>query len=84
MLKMNGHGVLKILRVFFGIFMIVVYLGMAYLLAVNYFDWSDASPWKQMRYLMVVVFGLYGFYRGYRQVKGLDYYRLNDITDEED
>ena len=64
----------KAIRIFFGIFMIFVYLGMAYLLLTNFFDWENTLPWKAMRYGMAAILGAYGFYRAYRQIKGLDYY----------
>ncbi len=59
----------------FGVFMICVYLGMAYLLAINFFDWTNSRGWTIVRWAMAVVFAAYGFYRCYRQIKGIDYYR---------
>ncbi len=82
--KLNGNKVLTIVKVFFGIFMIVVYLGMAYLLAVNYFGWAETPTWNLGRYSMAAVLALYGIYRCYRQVKGIDYYRLNDLNDDDE
>lgn len=74
----SSNTITRLLRGFFGIFMVVVYLGMAYLLAMNYFDW-DATPfWKAVRWGMATIFGIYGIYRGYRQIKGIDYYRNNE------
>ncbi len=72
---MDGKIVTKTVRVFFGVFMICVYLGMAYLLATNFFDWNHTAVWDTVRWVLAVVFGAYGFYRCYRQVKGIDYYR---------
>lgn len=73
-------------RVAFGIFMVLVYLGMAYLLITNFFDWDNTPLWLAVRYGLAAVFGVYGLWRGYRQVAGLDYYRLrqDDPEDEED
>jgi len=65
----------KTLRLIFGVFMIIIYLGMSYLLIVNFFDWSETATWNTVRYGMAVIFGLYGIYRAYRQIKGIDYYR---------
>ena len=65
----------KILRFIFGVFMIVIYLGMSYLLIVNFFDWGETTTWNIIRYGMATIFGLYGIYRAYRQITGIDYYR---------
>ncbi|MBP3737707.1 MAG: hypothetical protein J6I72_01485 [Muribaculaceae bacterium] len=73
----NGSGITRILRMFFGIFMVIVYLGMAYLLAVNFFDWTTTPLWNTLRWGMAVIIGLYGFFRCYRQITGMDYYRNN-------
>lgn len=73
----------KTLRLVFGIFMIVIYLGMAYLLIVNFFDWSTTRTWNIIRYGMAAIFGLYGLYRAYRQVTGIDYYRAKRLGDKE-
>ncbi len=84
MKKLSGYSVLSALRVFFGIFMIVVYLGMAVLLLINFFNWEETPVWNLGRYTMAILLALYGLYRCYRQVKGIDYYRLNDLNDNED
>lgn len=74
-------GIWPTLRVFFGIFMICLYFAMAYLMLINFFKWGGGLAW--FRYLLAGVFAVYGIYRAYRQVKGLDYYRLNSVTEEE-
>lgn len=51
----------------FGIFMIIVYLGMAYLLVFSPLFEQNFSP--AFRYSIGVVFLIYGVYRAYRQVK---------------
>ncbi len=83
----NRKGVLWALRLLFGFFMIVVYLGMAYLMTINFFDWDNTPMWNALRWGMALVFGLYGCYRCYRQIVGIDYYRtreeLNDIDDKD-
>jgi len=79
----NENTVMRAVRVFFGIFMIVVYFGMAYLLATNFFGWTDTKLWTTVRWVFAAVFGLYGVYRCYRQVTGKDYYRLRNNDDDE-
>lgn len=71
---MKGNSVLRVVRVFFGMFMICVYMGMAALMAMNVFDWDNTLFWRSARWMMAVVFGLYGIYRAYRLIKGIDYY----------
>ncbi len=73
----SGNGLFRGIRVFFGIFMVLVYFGMAYLMVINFFGWRQA-PFTWLRWFFALVFGLYGIYRCYRQVKGIDYYRLNN------
>ena len=70
-----SNGIWPALRVFFGIFMVCLYLAMAYLMIINFFNWGGGLDW--FRYLLAGVFAIYGVYRAYRQVKGIDYYRLN-------
>lgn len=72
--------IFKSLRIFFGIFMILIYLGMAYLLYINFFDWNS-EPWLTLRYIFAAILAIYGVYRCYRQVKGTDYYRLKDMEE---
>lgn len=71
---MKGTTATQVIRTFFGVFMVCVYLGMATLMAINFFDWSNVLVWKCARWAMAVVFASYGVYRGYRQFKGIDYY----------
>jgi hypothetical protein len=44
-------------------------------LALNIFDWDNTLLWKTIRWTMATIFVLYGIYRAYRQVKGIDYYQ---------
>ena len=81
-MKKTGNNIFRALRVFFGLFMVIVYLGMAYLMFINFFDWNTSLTW--FRYVLAVVFMLYGVYRCYRQVTGVDYYRNRLDDDEED
>ena len=72
-------------KMVFGIFMVLVYLGMAGLLAVNFFDWSLTPLWNAVRWFFVVIFAAYGIYRGYRELKGEHTYgmRVYDDNDQE-
>ena len=81
-MKKTGNNIFRTLRVFFGLFMVIVYLGMAYLMFINFFDWNTSLTW--FRYVLAVVFMLYGVYRCYRQVIGVDYNRNMRDDDEED
>ena len=59
------------MRVIFGIIMIIVYVGMGVLLLINYFQWT--SPVLQLlRWIVGIMFILYGIWRGIRQFWGLD------------
>ena len=80
-MKAGASTIIKAIRIFFGIFMILVYFGMAYLLFINFFDWSSEPFWTYMRYGIGIIFALYGVYRCYRQIKGTDYYRLRDLEE---
>ncbi|CRH72502.1 Uncharacterised protein [Chlamydia trachomatis] len=80
-MKIAESKAMQAVRVFFGIFMILVYLGMAALMVINFFGWNT-PPFTQLRWVLAVIFAIYGLYRGYRQFKGLDYYRLNSMEEE--
>lgn len=67
----------QIMRNIFGVIMIIVYLGMGVLFFINYFHFS--GPWQVLRWVGGVVFVIYGFWRAYRQFKGID----PDITTRE-
>lgn len=60
----------KIMRAVFGIIMIIVYVGMGVLLLINFFNWG--GDWTWTRYVVGCVLVVYGFWRAYRQVKGID------------
>ena len=70
---------------FFGIFMVLVYMGMAVLLAINFFEWTLSPLWNAVRWFFVIVFAAYGLYRGYREIKGEHTYgmRRDDEDDEQ-
>ncbi len=59
-----------ILRSIFGIIMIIIYVGMGVLLLINYFGWG--GDWAWTRYVVGIVLIIYGFWRAYRQVKGIN------------
>ncbi len=59
-----------IMRIIFGIIMVIVYIGMGALMLLNFFNWSNPMICYAIGGLLVV----YGIYRGYRQFKGIDYY----------
>ncbi len=62
----------NIMRAIFGIIMIIVYVGMGVLLLINFFNWG--GDWAWTRYVVGVVLVIYGVWRAYRQVKGIDEY----------
>ena len=72
------------LKMFFGIFMVLVYLGMAVLMAVNYFDWSLTPLWNAVRWFFAIIFAAYGIYRGYREIKGEHTYGMRRYDDDQD
>ena len=61
----------KIARMIFGIFMIIIYVGMGILLLVNFFEWESGS-WEWLRWTGGVLLILYGIWRAYRQFAGID------------
>ena len=66
----------------FGIFMVLFYLGVAVLMIRNVFGFPKYLSW-----FFAVAFGAYGIYRGYREVKGEHTYgmrRYDDPQEEED
>ena len=82
-MQINSSHILKAFRILFGVFMILVYFIMAYLLLVNFFKWNT-EPWLTLRYVFAAILALYGIYRCYRQIKGIDYYRLRDLEERLD
>lgn len=51
----------------FGIFMIIVYVGVGVLLLINFFNWTSME-WA--RYLLGILLIIYGIFRGYRMFIG--------------
>ncbi len=60
----------NIMRAIFGIIMIIIYVGMGVLLLINFFNWG--GDWAWTRYVVGIVLIIYGLWRAYRQVKGID------------
>ncbi|MCD8388428.1 MAG: DUF308 domain-containing protein [Bacteroidales bacterium] len=56
----------------FGIFMIIVYVGVGVLLLVNFFRWDGSFTW--VRIVLGILLIIYGVFRAYRQFVGSDYY----------
>ena len=74
----------QVLKMVFGVFMVFVYLGMAVLMALNVFHWSVTPLWTAVRWFFAIVFGLYGLYRGYRELKGEHTYGMRILDDDND
>lgn len=56
----------------FGIFMILVYVGVGVLLIINLFRWDHNWDWA--RWVVGFLLIIYGIFRGYRMFAGSDYY----------
>ena len=69
---------------FFGIFMVLVYLGVALLMATNFFNWPNTPTWNLVRWIFAVLLFLYGIYRGYREFKGEHTYGMRTYDDDGD
>lgn len=67
----SGRATPQIMRNVFGIIMILIYIGMGILLFINFFQWNDPR-FDWVRYIGGSLFILYGIWRGYRQIKGID------------
>ncbi len=55
----------KAVAIGFGIFMVIVYVGVGILFLINFFQWD--SSFTVMRYILGVVLIIYGIYRCYRE-----------------
>lgn len=60
----------KVVRTILGLVMILIYVGMGVLLLINFFNWT--ADWAWTRYVVGIVLIIYGFWRAYRQYKGID------------
>ena len=74
----KGISLVQLLKMFFGIFMVFFYLGVAVLLAKNFFGLPKYLSW-----FFAVVIGAYGLYRGYREIKGEHTYGMRRYDDDE-
>ena len=82
----NKHiGVIQALKLFFGFFMVLVYLGMAVLVATNYYHWwPGTTMWTAVRWFFASILGAYGIYRAYREIKGQHTYGMKVDEEEEE
>lgn len=71
-------------KLFFGIFMVLVYLGMAGLMAINYFGFANTPLWTAVRWFFVLILAAYGIYRGYREIKGEHTYGMRRYDDSDE
>lgn len=62
----------KAIGIAFGLFMIVIYVGVGILLIMNFFNWDSSFTW--VRWLIGIVLIIYGIFRGYRQYVGAGSY----------
>jgi hypothetical protein len=62
----------KPVRIAFGIFMVIVYIGMGILCMTNWFNYPETPSWTIGRWIVGTVLVIYGFWRAYRQYAGID------------
>lgn len=55
-MKKTGNNIFRTLRVFFGLFMVIVYLGMAYLMFINFLTGTHLSHGFVMFSLLCLCF----------------------------
>jgi cytochrome c biogenesis protein CcdA len=68
--RTSGTGIPQVMRNVFGVFMILIYIGMGILVFINFFGWTPS--WYWLRWVGGSLFVLYGIWRGIRQFKGID------------
>jgi cytochrome c biogenesis protein CcdA len=68
--RISAKGTPHLMRAIFGIFMVVIYVGMGVLLCINFFGWKESWTWA--RIAAGVLLALYGFWRAYRQIYNID------------
>ncbi|MDE6309381.1 MAG: hypothetical protein K2L81_04225 [Muribaculaceae bacterium] len=68
--KSSGVNWATVFKSIFAIFMVIVYVGMGVLLFINFFQWDPA--WSWLRWVGGGIFVLYGIWRAYRQIAGVD------------
>lgn len=69
--KPNGSGTPQTMRNIFGIFMIIVYVGVGVLFLVGFFAPIYGS-WTWLRWVAGIILIIYGVWRAYRQFTGID------------
>lgn len=67
----NNNKGTNLFRAIFGIFMIIIYVGMGVLLLCNFFNW-ETGAWDWLRWTGGVLLIVYGIWRAYRQFAGID------------
>lgn len=66
----SATGTPKVMRGIFALIMIIVYIGVGILLLINFFGWTESIAW--MRWIIGIVLILYGIFRAYRYIVGVD------------
>lgn len=61
----------RVARNIFGVFMIIIYVGMGVLFLIDFFSW-EGSGWGWLRWVAGIGLIVYGIWRGYRQFAGID------------
>ena len=69
--RQNPSGTPATMRNIFGIIMIIIYVGVGVLFFCGYFDILFPS-WKWIRWVGGSLFTVYGIWREYRKLKGID------------
>ena len=70
-------------KMFMGIFMVLFYIGIGILVALNVIQWTETPFWNGVRWFMAVVLIAYGLFRGYREITGKHAYGMRVYDDEE-
>lgn len=60
------------MRLIFGAFMVIIYIGMGVLCMTNWFGYPETNAWVIGRWVVGVVLVIYGLWRAYRQIAGID------------
>lgn len=68
---MATNNIPKIARMIFGIFMIIIYVGMGILFIIDFFDWGGGR-FEWLRWTGGSLLILYGIWRAYRQFAGIE------------
>lgn len=60
----------NIMRSIFALIMVIVYIGVGVLLCINFFRWNESIDW--IRWIIGIVLIIYGAFRAFRYIKGID------------